>query len=126
MAGKFDNIRELDPLVLSQSLRLMASNLRYAGIPSENSALKNMQMVDCDELSEFLNAVADNIQESFKYKKYKLRTIAEALRKEAAKLRDGGLTSANIRMGAASMLYHADKIDEATAETDKLLEGKGK
>lgn len=131
MAGKFDNIRELDPLVLSQSLRLMASNLRYAGIPSENSALKNMQMVDCDELSEFLNAVADNIQvadnikEAFKYKKYKLRTIAEALREEADILRDGGLKISNIRIGAASMLYHADKIDEAIAEMDELLEGKG-
>ena len=66
---------------------------------------------------------ADNNMGAFKYK---LRTIAEALRKEAAKLRDGGLTSANIRMGAASMLYHADKIDEATAEMDKLLEEKGK
>ena len=74
MPDKFEVVRSLEPRALACFLRYVASELKYDGIPSfaygalesSESAVKNIRSVDCDELYEMLNIVADCIEKHLK------------------------------------------------------------
>ena len=60
-----ERVRNADAIELVAILRYIAGSYKYDGIPqyfnAEHHSVRNLRSVDCDDLYDFLMAVADNI-----------------------------------------------------------------